>query len=142
MLKGVKGANLSLNRNDIARYIVQGILTIIEGFAVVSVALNLVFLPLGTAYPNIASASILILPVLIGAFSRRWEVAVVLTVLPFFILALVYTAIYTPVWNVDIVYLGTLAGRVSGAAFLLGGLGAFGWMLRRIILREAPTPSN
>jgi hypothetical protein len=142
MLKGAKSAGLNLSRDDIIRYIVQGVLTIIEGFTVVSVALNLVFLPIGTAYPNIASAAILILPVLVGSFSKRVEVAVVLAVLPFFILALVYTTVYTPIWNIDIVYLGTLAGRISGAAFLLGGLGAFGWMLRRIILREAPVSSN
>jgi hypothetical protein len=142
MLKGAKSVNLNLSRSEIIRYIVLGMLTIIEGFTVVSVTLNLVFLPIGTVYPNIASAAILILPALIGGFSKRVEVAVVLAALPFFILALVYTTVYTPVWNVDIVYLGTLAGRISGAAFLLGGLGAFGWMVRRIILREAPASSN
>lgn len=126
-----------LRHSDIFRLIALGALAIIEGLAVVSVLLNLVFLPIGSFYPNIASASILILPVLIGAFSKRVEVAVVLTVLPWFILALIYTTWYAPVWNVDLFYLGTLAGRVAGASFLLGGLGAFGWMLRRIILREA-----
>jgi hypothetical protein len=131
----VKGADLG--RNEVIRLVTLGALVILEGLAVVSVLLNLVFVPVGQFYPNIASASILVLPVIIGAFSKRVEVAVVLTVLPWFILALVYTARYAPVWNVDMYYLGTLAGRTAGAAFLLGGFGAFGWMLRRILLREA-----
>lgn len=131
----LKSANLG--RNDVIRLIALGALVILEGLAVVSVLLNLVFIPIGAFYPNITSASILVLPVIIGALSRRVEVAVVLTVLPFFILALVYTTWYAPVWNIDLFQLGTLAGRVAGAAFLLGGLGAFGWMLRRIFRRAA-----
>ncbi len=126
-----------LRRNDIIRLIALGALVALEGLAVVSVALNLVLLPIGTFYPNISSASILILPVLIGALSKRMEVAIVLTALPWFILALIYTTVYAPVWNIDLYYLGTLASRVAGVAFLLGGLGAFGRMLRRIVLREA-----
>ncbi len=127
----------NLGRNDVIRMIALGVLVILEGLAVVSVLLNLVFIPIGPYYPNIASATILILPVIIGALSRRVEVAVVLTVLPFFILALVYTTVYAPVWNIDLFQLGVLAERVAGAAFLLGGLGAFGWMLRRIFRRAA-----
>jgi hypothetical protein len=137
-----KSANLNLSRDEIIRYSALGVLTIIEGFVVVSVILNLVFIPIGPFYPNIASVSILILPVLIGALSKRVEVAVVLTVLPFFVLSVVYTTVYAPIWNIDLFQLGTLAGRAAGAAFLLGGLGAFGWMLRRVILRQASTPSN
>ena len=127
----------TLGRNDILRLIALGILVILEGLAVVSTVLNVVFLPLGVAYPNIASVSILILPVVIGLVSGRLEVAIVLTVLPFFVLAVVYTAVFAPVWNIDLFQLGVLAGRVAGAAFLLGGLGAFGWLLRRIFVRAA-----
>lgn len=124
-------------RNEIIRQIALGALAVLEGLAVISTVLNFVFIPLGTLYPNVASVSVLIFPVIIGALSRRLEIAVVLTVLPFFILALVYTAVFAPVWNVDLFQLGVLAGRVSGGAFLLGGLGIFGWMLRRIFRREA-----
>jgi hypothetical protein len=124
-------------RNDMIRQIALGVLAVVEGLAVISTVLNFVFVPLGTLYPNVASVSILILPVIIGALSRRFEIAVVLTVLPFFILALVYTAVFAPIWNIDLFQLGVLAGRVSGGAFLLGGLGLFGWMLRRIFLRQA-----
>ncbi len=131
----LKSANFG--RSDMIRLIALGALVVIEGLAVVSTVLNIVFLPFGSLYPNIASVSILILPVIIGALAKRVEVAVVLTVLPFFILALVYTSVYAPVWNIDLFQLGVMAGRVAGAAFLLGGLGAFGWMLRRIFRRAA-----
>ncbi|MGZ3675884.1 MAG: hypothetical protein ACXVCO_16385 [Ktedonobacterales bacterium] len=119
----------------IVRLVALGALVILEGLAVVSTVLNLVFLPLGPVYPNIASVSILIIPTIVGAVSRRLEVAIVLAVTPFFVLALVYTTVYAPVWNIDLFQLGVLAGRVAGAVFLMGGLGAFGWMVRGIFLR-------
>lgn len=127
----------TLDRSNVLRMIAQGVLVILEGLAVVSTVLNIVFVPLGTVYPNVASVAILLLPVIIGLISRRVEVAVVLTVLPFFVLAVVYTTVYAPVWNIDLFQLGTLAGRVAGAAFLLGGLGAFGWLLRRTFNRAS-----
>jgi hypothetical protein len=129
--------NLVTSRNDLIRLIVLGILVILEGLALVSNAQNVVFLPLGVVYPNVASAAILILPVIIGLVSKRWEVALVLTVLPFLVLAVVYTTRYAPIWNIDIFQLGVLAQRVAGMIFLLGGLGFFGWLLRRIFLRGA-----
>src|SRR6185312_3839046 len=100
--------NLTTSRNDLIRLIVLGILVILEGLALVSTALNIVFLPLGVVYPNVASAAILILPVAIGLASKRWELALVLTVLPFLVLAAVYTTRYAPIWNMDIFQLGVL----------------------------------
>jgi hypothetical protein len=129
--------NLQTDRSDTIRLVSLGVLVLLEGFMVVSVALNVVFLPLGTIYPNIASVTILVLPVAIGLLSQRFEVAIVLTVLPFFVLALVYSTVYAPVWNIDLFQLGILAGRVAGVTFLLGGLGWFGWLLRRIFLKRA-----
>jgi hypothetical protein len=126
----------TIERSDTVRLIALGAMAVVEGLAVISTVLNFVFVPLGTLYPNIASVSILIIPVIIGLLAKRFEVAVVLTVLPFFVLAIVYTAVFAPVWNIDLFQLGVLAGRVSGGAFLLGGLGLFGWMLRRIFRRE------
>jgi hypothetical protein len=126
--------NLTAGQSDTIRLLVLGVLVLLEGIAVVSTVLNIVFLPVGTVYPNIASVSILILPVVIGLLSQRFEVAIVLTVLPFFVLVVVYTARYAPVWNIDPFQLGVEAGRVAGAAVLLGGLGWFGWLLRRIFL--------
>lgn len=125
-------------RNDILRLIGLGVLVIIEGLAVVSTVLDLVFTPFaGTVYPNIISVVILVLPVVIGLVSRRLEVAIVLTVAPFFVLAVVYTTVYAPVWNIDLFQLGVLAGRVAGALVLLGGLGAFGWLIRKIFIRAS-----
>lgn len=133
--------NLTTGQNDLIRLITLGVLVVLEGLAMVSTMLNVVFLPLGSAYPNIASVAILIFPVIIGFVSQRFEVAVALTVLPFFVLAVVYTAVYAPVWNVDLFQLGVDAGRVAGAAFLLGGLGYFGWLLRRIFIGK-PSAEN
>jgi hypothetical protein len=129
--------NMKVDSSDVIRLVSLGVLVLLEGFAVVSLALNVVFLPLGTIYPNVASVTILVLPVAIGLLSQRFEVAIVLTVLPFFVLAIVYTTIYAPVWTIDLFQLGTLAGRVAGVAFLLGGLGWFGWLLRRIFVKPA-----
>src|SRR5260221_5963167 len=117
-----------LARSDVIRLGAVGVLVVLEGLLMVGTVLNMVLLPLGTVYPNIASVAILVLPVIIGALSLRVEVAVVLTVLPFFVLAVVYAAAFAPVWNIDLFQLGVQAGRVAGAAFLLGGLGALGWM--------------
>jgi hypothetical protein len=134
--------NLKTGQNDIIRLIALGVLVVLEGFAMVSTVLNVVFLPLGVVYPNIASVSILVLPIIIGLVSHRLEVAIVLTVLPFLVLAVVYTTIYAPVWNVDLFQLGVQAGRVAGAGFLLGGLGAFGNLLRRIFLSKSPSQAS
>ena len=129
--------NVTTSQYSTIRLIALGVLVILEGLALVSTVLNVVFLPLGVIYPNVASVAILILPIIIGVVSRRWEVAIVLTVLPFVVLAVVYTTIYAPVWNIDLFQLGVQAGRVAGAIFLLGGLGWFGYLLRRIFLRGA-----
>jgi hypothetical protein len=123
-----------LARNDVIRLGAVGVLVVLEGLVMVSTVLNIVLLPLGTVYPNIASVAILVLPVIIGALSLRVEVAVALTVLPFFVLAVVYAAAFAPVWNIDPFQLGVQAGRVAGAAFLLGGLGALGWIFRRVFM--------
>ena len=129
--------NLTTGQNDIIRLVALGVLVVLEGLVVLSTVMNIVLLPLGVVYPNIASVAILILPVIIGLVAQRWEVAIVLAVLPFFVLAVVYTAVFAPVWNIDLFQLGVQAGRVASAAFLLGGLGWFGWLLRRIFLRSA-----
>lgn len=134
--------NLTTGQNDIIRLIVLGVVVILEGLAMLSTMLNIVLLPLGVAYPSVTSVAILILPIIIGVVAQRFEVAIVLTVLPFIVLAVIYTTIYAPVWNIDLFQLGTLAGRVAGAAFLLGGLGYFGWLLRRIFVRAASSKAG
>jgi hypothetical protein len=128
--------NLKTGQRDIIRLIALGVLVILEGLAMVSTVLNIVFLPFGVVYPSFASVSILVLPIAIGLVSRRFEVAIVMTVLPLLVLSVVYTAAYAPVWNIDLFQLGVLAGRVAGALFLTGGLGFFGWLVQRIFVRE------
>lgn len=122
---------------DIIRLLILGALVLLEGVMLVSTVLDLVFIPIGTYYPSVASVSILILPVVIGLISRRLEVAIVLAVTPFLVLTAIYTTLFAPVWNIDLYQLGVLAGRVANALFLLGGLGAFGWLVRRIFMRAS-----
>jgi len=126
-----------LGRNDVIRLLALGALVIIDGLVVVSVVLDLVFVNIGTVYPNVASVAVLVFPVVIGTIARRLEVAIVLAVTPFFVLSVLYTTVYAPVWNIDLFQLGVLAGRVASAGFLFGGLGAFGWMVRRIFMRAS-----
>ena len=124
-----------MGRNNIIQMIALIVLVLLEGLAIISAALDLVFLPLGSVYPNVASLLILLLPIAIGAISRNWEVAIVAAALPFLVLAVVYTTIYAPAWNIDLFQLGVLAMRVAGAEFLFGGLGFFGLLLRNVTLR-------
>ena len=131
MFKSARAGN-----SDILRMSVLLLLVIIEGAVIASAALNVVFLQAGSLYPNLASIAILVLPLLIGGFSKQWEIAVVAATAPYLVLIIVYTAVYAPVFNIDLYQLGVLAGRVAGGGFLFGGLGALGLILRHVILRE------
>jgi hypothetical protein len=124
---------------DLLRLSLLALAVLVEGAAVLSVVLQTAFLPLGGLYPSVVSAAIFLLPSVIGFLSRRFEAAIVLAVLPFWTLTLVYGIAYAPVYNVDLYLLGTLAGRVAGSSFLLGGLGLFGWLVRRAILGAKAT---
>ncbi|HEX9057138.1 MAG TPA: hypothetical protein VF818_06345 [Ktedonobacterales bacterium] len=104
-----------------------------EGFAVLSATLHISFLVPSTIYPNFISVTVVILPVIIGLLSQRLEGAIVFSVLPFFVLGVVYATLKAPVWNQDLFSIGVLAGRVASSLFLLGGLGIFGWMLQRLV---------
>lgn len=132
----------NLSRGDILRVSLLTLLVIIEGAVIASAALNLVFLQAGSFYPNIASIGILILPLLIGGFSKNWEIAIVAATLPYLVLIAIYTSVYAPVFNIDLYALGQLAGRVAGGGFLFGGLGYFGLLLRHVILRETGSKAN
>lgn len=122
-----------LERGDIIRLGALGVAVLLEGGAVVSAVLRSAALPLGIFYPNFISVAVLVLPAIVGLLSRRLEVALLLAVLPFAALALVYVAIYAPVWNVDLFQLGVLASRVGGSSVLLGVLGTLGWLLQRVL---------
>jgi hypothetical protein len=96
-------------------------------------------LPIGTVYGNIVSVAVFVLPTVIGLLARRFEAAILLAVLPFWLIAVVYLARYAPPWNLDLFSLGPLAGRVAAATFLLGGLGFLGWLLRRALFGAKST---
>jgi hypothetical protein len=122
-----------MKQNDVLRLISLAALIILEGFAILSVVLNIAFLPLSTIYPNVISVAVLVLPFLIGLLTQRFEAAVLLALLPFLVLVVVYSAIYAPVWTLDLLQVGVLVGRVAGVSYVVAGLAIVGWLLRRIV---------
>jgi hypothetical protein len=125
---------MNTKQNSYLRLVLLGAAVLLEGVAVVSVVLTIAFLPAATVYPRVISVAIIILPSLIGLLSRRMEVAILLAVLPFWVLAIVYSVIYIPLWTLDLIQVGVLVNRVAGASFLVGALGYIGWLLRRVLL--------
>lgn len=116
------------------RLIVLAAAVLLEAVAVLSVVLQTAFVPLGAAYPNAISVAVFVLPTVVGLLSRRFEAAIVLAVLPFWTTVLIYVGVYAPVYNTDLLQLGTLAGPVAGSSFMLAGLGLLGWLIRRAAL--------
>ena len=122
-----------MDRGETLRLVALGAVVLLEGGAVVSAVLRAA-VPLGVfIYPNILSVAVFLLPTAVGLLSRRLEVAILFAILPFWALALVYLAVFAPVWNVDLFQLGVLASRVGGSSVLLGVLGSLGWLLRRVL---------
>ena len=124
-----------LERGELMRLIALGIAVVLEGAALVSVILNITLVPI-KIYPSIVSVAVLVLPSIVGLLARRLEVAVLLALLPFYTLAVVYSILFQPVWNVDLFTLGVLVQRVANTSVLLGVLAVIGWLLRRVILRQ------
>lgn len=117
---------------DLGRLVILGIAVVLEGVAVLSTVLHIAFLPFPTVYPALDSLLVLLLPLVVGFLTERLELAVVLAVLPFVLLVLIYSAVFAPVWQIDLFQLGVLASRVAGMLYLLGGLGVVGWLVRRV----------
>jgi hypothetical protein len=128
-----------LSRGELYRLIGIGVAVLLEGVAILSVALGTEFFTLGTIYPNIISVSLFLLPSIIGLLARRLEAAVLLTTLPWWITSVIYLAEFGAVWNIDLLQLGVLAGRVAAMAILLGFLGIFGWLVRRLLTHRTVT---
>lgn len=128
-----------IDRGDIVRLVVLGIAVLLESAALLSVVLNLALFP-GQIYPNIASIAAYLLPIIVGLLSKRLDTALVLAVLPFILLAAIYLARFAPLWTVDLVQLGVLAQRAANLILILGLLGAFGWLVRRVLSRLPFTP--
>lgn len=122
-----------VDRGEIYRLIGLSVAVLLEGAAALSIALNISFLPLGAAYPYVVSVASWVLPVLMGLLSRRFEAAILLAVLPVFLLVLVYLAIHALVWNEDLLVVAAQAGSMAGTLVLVGGLGFFGWLIRRVL---------
>jgi hypothetical protein len=126
---------MKLDRNDLPRLIALVVAVLLESLVLPSVILNIALFP-GQIYANVASVAVFVLPSLVGLLSKRIEVALVLSVLPFWVLSAVYLAGNAPVWNVDLVALGVLVQRAANATLMLGLLGAFGWLVRRALRRR------
>jgi hypothetical protein len=129
----------NLERGELYRLIALNLAVLLEGAALLSIILRIGLLPIGTVYGNIVSVAVFVLPTGIGLLARRFEAAILLAVLPFWLIAVVYLARYAPPWNVDLFSLGPLAGRVADATLLLGGLGFLGWLLRRALFGAKST---
>lgn len=129
----------NLERGELYRLIAINLAVLLEGAALLSIILRIGLLPIGTVYGNIVSVAVFVLPTVIGLLARRFEAAILLAVLPFWLIAVVYLARYAPPWNVDLFSLGPLAGRVADATLLLGGLGFLGWLLRRALFGAKST---
>lgn len=128
-----------LERSELVRLILLGLVVVLESLAVLSVVLHTQLFPSGSIYPNIISVAVFVLPALVGLLARRIETAVLLAVLPFWLMGVIYLAIYAPVWNIDLFSLGVLVSRVAGTTVFLAVFGLLGWLLRRIFVGRKAT---
>lgn len=119
------------HHHDLPRLTLLAAAVVLEAIVVLSAVLQTAFLPLGDAYARVISLAVFVLPTLVGLLSQRFEAAIVLAVLPFWTTVLIYVGVYAPIYNTDLVQLGALIGPVAGSSFMLGGLGLFGWLIRR-----------
>ncbi len=125
---------MKMQQNEVIRLSVLGLLIVLEGAALVSVILHISLLPLPESiYAPVVSVAVFVLPTAVGLFSRRLEAALLLAVLPFWVLAVVYLGLRSSVWSLDLVNIGILIERVASASVLLFILSALGWLLRRVI---------
>ncbi len=127
------------SQGEIARLFAVAVVILLESGALLSVALRVAFVPLGTAYPAVVSGAVILLPSLVGLLSRRWEAAILLGVLPFWVMGVVYQIVFVPVWNLDLLSIGNvLSPFVTVSAFAVG-LSYIGWVLRRILFGRQST---
>ena len=129
----------TLDRGELYRLIALNVTVLLESAAMLSLILHIGLLPIGNIYDNIVSVAAFVLPTLVGLLARRFEAAIVLAVLPFWLIAVVYLAIFATPWTIDLFSLGVLVGRAAGATFLLGSLGLLGWLLRRALFGAKST---
>jgi hypothetical protein len=128
---------MQTERQDLLRLVGLGVAVLLESAAALSVVLRLQLLPLGTFYPYVVSVAAFVLPSVVGLLAQRLEVAVLLAILPIWVLGVVYLALFAPVWNIDLVQIGALVSGAANYTLLFGLLGLLGWLLRRLMLRRA-----
>jgi hypothetical protein len=87
-------------------------------------------------YPNVVSVAVFVLPSLVGLLSRRLATALLFGILPFWALAVVYLAVFAPIYVIDLIQLGVLAERVAATSILLALLAALGWVLRSVLFPQ------
>jgi hypothetical protein len=124
---------------DTLRLVALGAAVLLEAVALLSVVLQSAILPptLGSGiYPNVVSVAVFVLPSLVGLLSRRLATALLFGILPFWALAVVYLAIFAPIYVIDLIQLGVLAERVAATSILLALLAALGWVLRSVLFPQ------
>lgn len=123
------------DRGDLIRLIGLGLTIVLEAFVLLSVLLNVEPIP-GELYQRVSSVAIFVLPSIIGLLCKRIEGAILLAILPFWVLAVIYLFRSAPVWNINLLTLGVLAERVASVSVLLAFLSILGWLLRRVLIRQ------
>jgi hypothetical protein len=124
---------------DTLRLVALGAAVLLEAVALLSVVLQSAILPptLGSGiYPNVVSVAVFVLPSLVGLLSRRLATALLFGILPFWALAVVYLAVFAPIYVIDLIQLGVLAERVAATSILLAVLAALGWVLRSVLFPQ------
>ena len=127
-----------IGRGETIRLLALGAAVALEGLAIVSVVLGLTLLPI-PGYGHLVSVVVYVLPPVVGFLSRRLAVALVLAALPFWLLALLYLAIFEPIWLQDLFSIGVTVSRAAGASVLLLAVALFGWLVRRVTLGAKAT---
>jgi len=127
-----------IGRGETIRLLALGAAVALEGLAIVSVVLGLTLLPI-PGYGHLVSVVVFVLPSLVGFLSRRLAVALVLAALPFWLLALLYLAIFEPIWLQDLFSIGVTVSRAAGASVVLLAVALLGWLVRRVTLGAKAT---
>ncbi len=125
---------MQMQQGQLIRLIALGVAVVLEGVVLLSAVLHVQILPLpDNIYPSVISVAAFVLPPVVGLLARRLEAALLLAALPFWVLGVVYLAVFSPVWYLDLVQIGVLVERVASATILLFALSILGWLLQRVL---------
>ncbi len=125
---------MQMQQGQLIRLIALGVAVVLEGVVLLSAVLHVQILPLpDNIYPSVISVAAFVLPPAVGLLARRLEAALLLAALPFWVLGVVYLAVFSPVWYLDLVQIGVLVERVASTTILLFALSILGWLLQRVL---------